>query len=156
MCDLIVYAPHPDDAELFCGGTLLRLASVGYRVGVVDLTEGESGTRGTPETRAKERAKASEVLGLAVRDGLKLPDMGLVGTDKHQLEAVVASLRERRPKVLRGLTGKTGIPTTSRPRSLSQARSFWRAQLTSVKGLLSSPRPLLTIRAGWNWRRASL
>jgi bacillithiol biosynthesis deacetylase BshB1 len=100
MCDLIAYAPHPDDAELFCGGTLLRLSTMGYRVGVVDLTEGESGTRGTPETRSKERENATKVLGLAVRKGLKLPDMGLLGTDRVQLEAVVASIREHRPKLV--------------------------------------------------------
>lgn len=100
MCDLIAYAPHPDDAELFCGGTLVGLSSKGYRVGVVDLTEGERGTRGTPEKRAKERDAASKVLGLALREGLELPDMGLVGTDAGQLETVVASIRSRRPKVI--------------------------------------------------------
>jgi bacillithiol biosynthesis deacetylase BshB1 len=100
MCDLIAYAPHPDDAELFCGGTLARMSGLGYRVGVVDLTEGESGTRGSPETRREERAKATETLGLAVRSGLCLPDMGLDATDRGQLEAVVASLRELRPRVV--------------------------------------------------------
>lgn len=100
MYDLIAYAPHPDDAELFCGGTLLRLSSMGYRVGVADLTEGEAGTRGTREIRSKEREKASATLGLAVREGLGLPDMGLVATNRAQLEAVVESMRKHRPRIV--------------------------------------------------------
>lgn len=100
MCDLIAFAPHPDDAELFCGGTLLRLSQKGYKVGVVDLTEGELGTRGTSQERSEERAKASEVLRLAVREGLALPDMGLASTDKGQREAVVKSIRSHRPKIV--------------------------------------------------------
>jgi bacillithiol biosynthesis deacetylase BshB1 len=97
---LIAYAPHPDDAELFCGGTLSKMSSAGYGAGVVDLTEGERGTRGSPETRSKEREKASKTLGLALREGLGLPDMGLAGTDRGQLEAVVASLRQHRPRLV--------------------------------------------------------
>jgi bacillithiol biosynthesis deacetylase BshB1 len=100
MLDLLAFAPHPDDAELACGGTLLRLSSMGYRVGVVDLTEGELGTRGTARRRSMERAKASRALGLAVREGLGLPDMGLSGVDRAQLEAVVGAVRAHRPAVV--------------------------------------------------------
>lgn len=100
MLDLLAFAPHPDDAELACGGTLLRLSSMGYRVGVVDLTEGELGTRGTPGKRDRERKKASLALGLSLREGLGLPDMGLSGVDRAQLEAVVKALRRHRPAVV--------------------------------------------------------
>lgn len=100
MCDLIAFAPHPDDAELFCGGTLLRLSSMGYKVGVVDLTEGEKGSRGTVEARSEERGKASKVLGLAIREGLSIPDMGIISADQRQREAVVASIRKHRPKIV--------------------------------------------------------
>jgi bacillithiol biosynthesis deacetylase BshB1 len=100
MLDLLAFAPHPDDAELACGGTLLRLSSIGYKVGVVDLTEGELGTRGSARTRSRERAKASRALGLALRKGLGLPDMGLSGVDRTQLEAVVKSIRTHRPAVV--------------------------------------------------------
>jgi bacillithiol biosynthesis deacetylase BshB1 len=100
MLDLLAFAPHPDDAELACGGTLLRLSSMGYRVGVVDLTEGELGTRGTAARRDRERVKASKTLGLAAREGLRLPDMGLSGIDPKQLQAVVKALRVHRPAVV--------------------------------------------------------
>jgi bacillithiol biosynthesis deacetylase BshB1 len=100
MLDLLAFAPHPDDAELACGGTLALLGSLGYKVGIVDLTEGELGTRGTPDQRAKEREKASRTLGLSLRVGLRLPDMGLVRSDPGQLERVVESLREHMPRVV--------------------------------------------------------
>lgn len=72
--DVLAFGPHPDDVELFCGGLLCRMADLGYRTGVVDLTRGEKSSRGTPESRAAETAAASQVLGLAVRENLGLPD----------------------------------------------------------------------------------
>src|SRR5260370_10981623 len=62
--DLLAIAAHPDDVELTCGGTLLKMARLGYKTGILDLTAGEMGTRGTPETRAKEAAKAAKILGV--------------------------------------------------------------------------------------------
>jgi len=73
-CDVVVFAPHPDDAELCCGGTLATLAAQGHRVAIVDLTRGELASNGTPETRAEEAAQASAALGLAHRENLGLPD----------------------------------------------------------------------------------
>ena len=58
--DLLAIAPHPDDVELTCGGTMLKMAEAGYRTGILDLTRGETGTRGTPETRLKEAAQGGE------------------------------------------------------------------------------------------------
>ncbi len=61
--DLLAIAPHPDDVELTCGGTMLKMAQAGYRTGILDLTRGETGTRGTPETRLKEAERAGKILG---------------------------------------------------------------------------------------------
>ena len=73
--DVLVFAAHPDDAELSCGGTILSLVAAGKKVGIVDFTRGEMGTRGTPEIRDAEAAAASEILGLSVRDNLGFKDV---------------------------------------------------------------------------------
>lgn len=72
--EVLAFGPHPDDVELFCGGLLARMAGLGYRTGIIDLTRGEKSSRGTPETRAAETEAASRVLGLSVRENLGLPD----------------------------------------------------------------------------------
>ena len=78
--DCMVIAAHPDDAEISVGGTLLKLAQAGKQVGVVDVTRGELGTRGTVEDRARESAAASELLGLSVRHNLDAGDGRVVVT----------------------------------------------------------------------------
>lgn len=98
-CDALAFGPHPDDVELFCGGTMLRLAELGYATGVVDLTRGERASQGSPEERAREAAAAAAVLGLGFRDNLELPDTGLASTP-DQLAAVVGALRRRRPELV--------------------------------------------------------
>lgn len=95
--DVAAFAAHPDDAELGCGGLLARLAARGYRVAVVDLTAGEAASAGDPATRAREAAEAGEVLGLAERRNLGLPDGALHHGDRAQLAAVAAELRRLRP-----------------------------------------------------------
>src|SRR2546426_7703868 len=74
--DLLAIAAHPDDAELTCGGTLAKMAKHGYKVGILDLTAGEMGTRGTRETRAKEAEKAAKILGVKWRGKLRGPGFG--------------------------------------------------------------------------------
>lgn len=96
---VVAFAPHPDDAELLCGGTLAKAADAGHRAGIVDLTRGEMGTRGSAETRAAEAAAAADILGLAHRENLGLPDAGLHDTDE-QRRIVVAALRRLRPRVV--------------------------------------------------------
>jgi bacillithiol biosynthesis deacetylase BshB1 len=97
--DILVLAAHPDDAELGCGGTILKHVSMGHKVGVIDLTRGELGTRGTPETRKEEAAESAKILGLSVRDNLGLPD-GFFRNDKeHQLE-VVKAIRKYQPDIV--------------------------------------------------------
>ena len=97
--DLVAFSPHPDDAELFCGGTLLLAAAAGLRTGIVDLTEGELSTNGDPVRRSAERTAASELLGLADRVSLGLPD-GAVGSSPDHRDAVVRALRALRPAVV--------------------------------------------------------
>lgn len=97
--DLLALAAHPDDAELGCGGTLIRHIQAGLKTGVVDLTRGELGTRGTPQQRAEEAAASARVMGLAVRANLGLPDGFFQNSEAHQLK-VVAAIRTYRPDIV--------------------------------------------------------
>lgn len=97
--DLLAIAPHPDDAELICGGTLAKAAARGYRVGILDLTRGEMGTRGTVEQRAAEAATAARLLGVATRECLGLPDSGISNTQDTR-RALALVLRRLRPRVV--------------------------------------------------------
>lgn len=98
--DILALAPHPDDAELFCGGLLAKMAHLGYRVGILDLTRGEKASRGTADQRAQEASRAAQVLGLAWRGNLGLPDCGLLGEDPMQILALVEQLRHLRPELV--------------------------------------------------------
>jgi len=98
--DALFFGAHPDDVELTSGGLAALLASHGHAVGIVDLTRGESGSRGTVEERAKEAAAAAAALGVGERATLSLPDLGLDRRDPEQLRAVVACLRARRPRLV--------------------------------------------------------
>ncbi len=91
--------PDVDDAELGMGGTLAREAARGRRVAIVDLTRGEMGSRGTPQTREKEAADAARILGVAHRESLGLPDAHLAAIPEHK-DAVVEALRRLRPRVV--------------------------------------------------------
>jgi bacillithiol biosynthesis deacetylase BshB1 len=97
--DIVAICAHPDDAELAMGGTLAREAARGRRLGMVDLTRGESGSRGTPKTRAEEAQEAARLLGAAHRESLPLPDGGLQVVPEHK-DPVVEVLRRLRPRVV--------------------------------------------------------
>jgi len=97
--DLLAIAAHPDDVELTCGGTLLKMAQRGYKTGILDLTAGEMGSRGTPETRAKEAAKAAKLLRVKWRGTLGVPDSDVQPTRQHKLR-LAAVLRQLRPKTV--------------------------------------------------------
>jgi bacillithiol biosynthesis deacetylase BshB1 len=97
--DLLAIAAHPDDVELTCGGTLLKMAQRGYKTGILDLTAGEMGTRGTPETRAKEAAKAAKLLAVKWRCTLGVPDSDVQPSRQHKLR-LAAVIRELRPKTV--------------------------------------------------------
>jgi bacillithiol biosynthesis deacetylase BshB1 len=97
--DVLAVMAHPDDAELLCGGTLIKSASRGKRVGVLDLTAGEMGSSGSAQTRAREAAAASGQMGLAVRMCAELPDARLEN-DHHARLVVAAHLRAMKPRVV--------------------------------------------------------
>jgi len=97
--DMLVIAAHPDDAEMAAGGLIAKMVQRGHSVGIVDLTRGEMGTRGTPEERAKESAAADEVLGITVRENLGLPDGGLTDSLEYR-RLVVDAIRRHRPALV--------------------------------------------------------
>jgi len=99
MADILVFAPHPDDAEIGAGGTLAHHARLGYKVVLCDLTRGEMASNGTPEERQAEAAEAARVLGLAVRENLSLPDRGLEPTPE-KVRVVAEAVRRWRPGVV--------------------------------------------------------
>ena len=97
--DVLAVMAHPDDAELLCGGALIRSADLGEATGVLDLTRGEAGSKGTPETRAEEAAQAATAMGLTVRMNAGLRDSGLQN-DEPSRKVVAGLLRELRPRVV--------------------------------------------------------
>ncbi len=97
--DVLAIAAHPDDVELTCGGTLVKLKQRGYRFGIVDLTRGEMGTRGTAEIRAREARRAAEILGAEFRESLDLGDSGLRRGREEEL-AVIDLIRREKPRVV--------------------------------------------------------
>ncbi|CAN5903468.1 PIG-L family deacetylase [soil metagenome] len=105
--DLIAVGAHPDDIEIACGGTLAQLASLGYRVGIVDLTDGEP-TPGSPgpDVRLEEARQAAEILGVTVRKTLNLPNRRLFDCFEARVE-LAKVFRRYRPKVVLGFGGKT-------------------------------------------------
>jgi N-acetylglucosamine malate deacetylase 1 len=97
--DILAFGAHPDDVELFAGGTLAKMAALGHTVGVVDMTRGELGTRGTPALRKKEARQASKILGLKVRDNLDLADGDVSVTSEARLR-VIRVLRKYCPRII--------------------------------------------------------
>ncbi len=97
--DVLAFGPHPDDVELCAGGWMLRLRDEGRRTVVVDLTAGESASRGTPETRRAESARATKLMGLVARENLGLPDGAVVATPEATRPAI-AAIRRWRPRVV--------------------------------------------------------
>lgn len=97
--DILAFAAHPDDTELSCSGTLASHIAKGYKVGVVDLTQGEMGTRGTVELRKKEAAASAQILGLSVRENLEMPDALFEINNENKLK-VIRSIRKYQPRIV--------------------------------------------------------
>lgn len=97
--DILVIAAHPDDSELACSGTIAAHVKKGYKVGVLDLTQGEMGTRGTPEIRLEESMEAAKRLGLSMRDNLGFKDVFFEDDFKHQVQ-IVKYLRKYKPEII--------------------------------------------------------
>ena len=105
--DVLAIAAHRDDVELTCGGTLVKAAAQGHRTAIVDMTQGEMGTRGSAELRAQEASRAAEILGVTARVNLGLPDAGIVNTPETRAK-LVRFIRRFQPRVVLApsITGK--------------------------------------------------
>jgi bacillithiol biosynthesis deacetylase BshB1 len=97
--DILAFGAHPDDVELGCSGTILKEISLGKTVGIVDLTHGELGTRGSAEIRDQEAADAAKILGVSVRENLNMRDGFFVNDEKHQLE-IIKMIRKYQPEIV--------------------------------------------------------
>lgn len=97
--DVLAFAAHPDDVEISCGGTVLKLISQGKKVGIVDLTRGELGSRGNGILRLEEAAKSAEILGLSARENLGLPD-GFFTHDEQSIKDLIRMIRKYRPEIV--------------------------------------------------------
>ncbi len=97
--DILVFGAHPDDVEIGCGGTILKEISLGKKVGIIDLTKGELGTRGSSKIRSEEVKKASKILGVSVRENLQFEDGFFMNDKTHQLE-IVKIIRKYKPNIV--------------------------------------------------------
>lgn len=97
--DIVAFGAHPDDVELGCGGTIAKEISLGKKVGIIDLTRGELGTRGSVEIRNQEAANAAKILGVSVRENLDMRDGFFLNDESHQLE-VIKMLRKFKPEIV--------------------------------------------------------
>ena len=97
--DILAFAAHPDDIELACGGTVLKLVQQGYKVGIIDFSRGELGSRGTPELRAKEAQMATHLMGIQVRENLGISDGNIQNNAENRLK-IIQAIRRYKPKVI--------------------------------------------------------
>ena len=97
--DILAFAAHPDDIEISCGGTILKHIQMGYKVAIVDLTQGELGTRGSAQTRKKESNEAAKILGLAARENLKMKDGFFDGSEENK-KKIIQAIRFYQPELI--------------------------------------------------------
>lgn len=130
ILDVLAVAPHPDDLEITCGGTLAKLVRQGYRVGMLDLTSGEPTPRGSLEIRKQEAEAAREVLGVPVRRNLDLPNRVLMDCPENRY-ALATAFRQHRPKIVLTMAGRTpaASPDHHQGHLLVEAARFY-SQLT--------------------------
>ena len=134
--DLLAFAAHPDDVELTASGTLLRHKSLGYRIGIVDLTRGQLGTRGTAEDRDRESADAARIMDLDVRENLGMDDGFFRNDPSHQLK-VIEAIRAYQPEIV--------ICNAVSDRHIDHGRA---STLVSESCFLSGLRKIETVRNG--------
>jgi bacillithiol biosynthesis deacetylase BshB1 len=121
--DILVLPVHPDDAELGCAGTILKHVADGKKVGIVDLTRGELGTRGTAEIRELEAAEAAMTLGLSVRENMGIPDGFFQNTPEYQLK-VIETIRKYQPEIIITNAYHDRHPDHGRANELVEASAF--------------------------------
>ncbi len=134
--DILAFGVHPDDVELGCSGTILAALAEGKKVGIVDLTRGELGTRGTAETRQQEASAAAQILGVQVRENLSMAD-GFFQNDEAHQRLVIAMIRKYQPEII--------LANAPEDRHPDHGRS---AKLVSDAAFLSGLRKIETIHDG--------
>ena len=97
--DILAFGAHPDDVELGCGGTIAKEVAFGKKIGIVDLTRGELGTRGTAEIRDKESEAAAKILGVQFRENLNMRDGFFINDEEHQLK-IIQTIRKYQPEIV--------------------------------------------------------
>jgi bacillithiol biosynthesis deacetylase BshB1 len=143
--DILAFGVHPDDVELGCAGTIMSAIDQGKKVGIVDLTRGELGTRGTPNTRTQEAAAAAKIMGVDVRENLDMADGFFVNDEAHQRK-IIALIRKYQPDVI--------LANAPEDRHPDHGRS---AKLVSDAAFLSGLRKVETMHDGVTqnaWRPA--
>ncbi len=122
--DVLIFASHPDDAELGCAGTILKMVDRGKKVGIIDLTRGELGSRGSAEIRDQEAAKAGTLLGLSYRGNLGFRDGFFVQDEAHQL-AVIRAIRNHQPEIVIANAPEDRHPDHGRGSKLVRDAAFY-------------------------------
>ncbi len=122
--DILAIGAHPDDVELCCAGTILRHIAMGKKVGILDLTRGELGTRGSASLRKKEAAAAAKILGVTFRDNLGMMDGAFSNDSKHQIE-VIKKIRQYKPELVLCNTIRDRHPDHGRASSLVSEACFY-------------------------------
>ena len=143
--DILAFGVHPDDVELGCAGTLMAAIDQGKKVGIVDLTRGELGTRGTPTTRTQEAAAAAKIMGVDIRENLDMAD-GFFANDEAHQRKIISIIRKYQPDII--------LANAPEDRHPDHGRS---AKLVSDASFLSGLRKIETIDEGINqnaWRPA--
>ncbi len=133
VIDILAVGAHPDDVELGCGATLATLSGRGRSFGILDLTRGEAGTRGTPEKRAKEAARAAQILGARFRETLDLGD-GALRTDREAELLVIDVIRRHRPRLVLAPWGTDRHPDHVRTSRLATEAAFYAGLRTLATG----------------------
>jgi bacillithiol biosynthesis deacetylase BshB1 len=122
--DILVLAVHPDDAELACSGTIASHIAMGKKVGIVDFTKGELGTRGTPEIRIQEANAAAQILGLSVRENLGFRDGFFKNDENHQLK-IIEAIRRYQPEIILANAIEDRHPDHGRAAALADEACFY-------------------------------
>ncbi|GAB1341905.1 bacillithiol biosynthesis deacetylase BshB1 [Gemmatimonas sp.] len=139
--DLLAIGPHRDDVELTCGGTLIKAVEQGKRVGILDLTQGEMGTRGSAELRAQEAEAARALMGVHVRENLGLPDAGISNDDATRAR-LVQMIRQLRPRVVIAPAPRGRHPDHRRTTELVRDACFLAGLAKYAPGEYAAFRPL--------------
>lgn len=129
--DILVIAAHPDDAELGCGGTIVKHTALGMKVGILDLTRGELGTRGTAQTRDEEAREASKIMGISVRENLHLAD-GFFQNNKESQLVIIRKIRQYQPDIILANATSDRHPDHGKAAELAYDSSFL-AGLTKIE-----------------------